>query len=122
MKRVLGIIDRALLELVVIAIEGSSKSSHQIQNPLLSVTEPRTRDNTFFWDIVQLIWVPIHQLLEIKQQIYWQEQDLNIRSQDLNQTVSSQLELPRKRSGTGRTEITKKREFTTGLKEAKGLI
>jgi hypothetical protein len=33
--------------------------------------------------------------------------DLNIRSQNLNQLVTSQLELPRKRSGTGGTEITK---------------
>jgi hypothetical protein len=46
-------------------------------------------------------------LLEMKQQIYWQEQDLNIHSQDLNQPVTPQLELPRERSGTGRTEITK---------------
>jgi hypothetical protein len=46
-------------------------------------------------------------LLEMKQQIYWQEQDLNIRSQDLHQPVTSQLELPGERSGTGRTEITK---------------
>jgi hypothetical protein len=46
-------------------------------------------------------------LLERKQLIYWQVQDLNIRSQDLNQPVASELELPRERSGTGRTEITK---------------
>jgi hypothetical protein len=39
-------------------------------------------------------------LLEMKQQIYWQEQDLN-------QPVASQLELPREQSGTGRTNITK---------------
>jgi hypothetical protein len=39
-------------------------------------------------------------LLEMKQQIYFQEQDLN-------QPVASQLELPRERSGTGQTEITK---------------
>jgi hypothetical protein len=45
-------------------------------------------------------------LLVMKRQIYWQEQDLNIRSQDLNQPVASQLELSRERSGTGRTEIT----------------
>jgi hypothetical protein len=43
----------------------------------------------------------------MKQQIYWQEQDLNIRSQELNQLVASQLEFPRERSGAGRTEITK---------------
>jgi hypothetical protein len=46
-------------------------------------------------------------LLVMKRQISWQERDLNIRSQDLNQLATSQLELPRKRSGTGRTEITK---------------
>jgi hypothetical protein len=45
-------------------------------------------------------------LLEMKQQIYWQEQDLNIHSQNLNQPVASQLELPREQSGTGLTEIT----------------
>jgi hypothetical protein len=46
---------------------------------------------------------------------------LNIRSQDLNQLAAPLLELPRKRSGTGRTEITKKhRESTNGLKQAKG--
>jgi hypothetical protein len=44
-------------------------------------------------------------LLVMKQQIYWQEQDLNICSQDLNQLVASKSELPEKRSGTGRTEI-----------------
>jgi hypothetical protein len=47
-------------------------------------------------------------LLEMKQQIYWQEQDQNVRSHDLNQPAVSQLELPRETSGTGRTEITKK--------------
>jgi hypothetical protein len=31
-------------------------------------------------------------LLGMKQQIYWQEQDLNIRSQDLNQPAASQSE------------------------------
>jgi hypothetical protein len=46
-------------------------------------------------------------LLEMKRQISWQEQDLNIRSQDLNQPAASQLEVPRKRSGTGRTETIK---------------
>jgi hypothetical protein len=49
-------------------------------------------------------------LLEMKQQIYWQEQDLNIRSQELNQLVASQLEFPRERSRIGRTEITKNNE------------
>jgi hypothetical protein len=41
-------------------------------------------------------------LLVIKRQI-----NLSIRSQDLNQLAVSQLELPRKHSGTGQTEITK---------------
>jgi hypothetical protein len=34
-------------------------------------------------------------LLEMKQRVYFQEQDLNIRSQDLNQPVASRLEFPR---------------------------
>jgi hypothetical protein len=38
-------------------------------------------------------------LLEIKWQINGQEQDLNIRSQDLNQLVASQLELPESSQG-----------------------
>jgi hypothetical protein len=45
-------------------------------------------------------------LLEMKQQIYWQEQDQNIRSQDLNQPVASESELPKDRSRTGSTKIT----------------
>jgi hypothetical protein len=62
-------------------------------------------------------------LLEMKQQIYWQEEDLNIRSQDLNQPVASQLELPRELSGTERTDVTKNNgKSKTGLKQAKGLI
>jgi hypothetical protein len=62
-------------------------------------------------------------LLVMKRQISWQERDLNICSQDLNQLAGSQLELPRKWSGTGQTEITKKYwESTTGLKQAKGFI
>jgi hypothetical protein len=32
---------------------------------------------------------------------HWQEQDMNVRSQDLNQLAASQLELPREGSGTG---------------------
>jgi hypothetical protein len=32
--------------------------------------------------------------------------DLNISSQDLNQPVASETELPKERSGTGQTEIT----------------
>jgi hypothetical protein len=32
---------------------------------------------------------------------YVTSKDVNIRSQDLNQLAASQLELPRKRSGTG---------------------
>jgi hypothetical protein len=43
----------------------------------------------------------MRELLEMKQQIYWHEQDLNIRSRDLNQPAASQLELPRGRSATG---------------------
>jgi hypothetical protein len=43
----------------------------------------------------------------MKRQISWQEQDLNMHSQDLNQLAASQLELPRKQSGTGQTEIIK---------------
>jgi hypothetical protein len=46
-------------------------------------------------------------LLGMKPQISCKEQDLNIRSQDLNQLAASQLELPRQRSGTGQIEITK---------------
>jgi hypothetical protein len=41
------------------------------------------------------------ELLKMKQQINWQGQDLNIRSQDLNQPAASQLELPRGRSASG---------------------
>jgi hypothetical protein len=35
-------------------------------------------------------------LLEMKRQISWEKQDLNIRSQDLNQLAASQLEFPKK--------------------------
>jgi hypothetical protein len=35
--------------------------------------------------------------LEMKQQINWQGQDLNIHSRDLNQSAESQFELPRGR-------------------------
>jgi hypothetical protein len=45
-------------------------------------------------------------LLAMKQQIDWQEQDPNNRSQDLNQLAATQSELPREWSGTERTEIT----------------
>jgi hypothetical protein len=38
-------------------------------------------------------------LLVMKWQITWQERDLNIHSQDLNQLAASQMELPRKQSG-----------------------
>jgi hypothetical protein len=41
-------------------------------------------------------------MLVMKGQISWQEQELNICSQDLNQLVAPQFELPRKRSGTGK--------------------
>jgi hypothetical protein len=59
-------------------------------------------------------------LLVMKRQFNWQEQDLNIRSQDLNQLVASQLELPRKRSGPGRTEITKALEIHNWTQAGKG--
>jgi hypothetical protein len=55
----------------------------------------------------------VRALLEMKRQISWQEQDLNIRSKDLNQLAASQLELPRNRSGTGLTEIIK---ITLGIR------
>jgi hypothetical protein len=79
-------------------------------------------------DITELNWYGrqvMRVLLEMKQQIYWQEQDLNILSQDPKQPVASQFELSRERSETGRTEITHKRkqwESTTGPKEATGHI
>jgi hypothetical protein len=38
-------------------------------------------------------------LLAMKWQISWQEHDLNIHSQDLNQLVASQLELPESSQG-----------------------
>jgi hypothetical protein len=47
-------------------------------------------------------------LLVMKRQITWQERELNIHSQDLNQLAASQLDLLRKRTGTGQTEIKKK--------------
>jgi hypothetical protein len=43
--------------------------------------------------------------MAMKQQISWLEQDLEIRSYDLNQLAASQLELPRKRSGAGQIGI-----------------
>jgi hypothetical protein len=43
----------------------------------------------------------MRELLEMKQEINWQGQDLNIRSRDLIQPAASQLELPRGRSATG---------------------
>jgi hypothetical protein len=46
-------------------------------------------------------------LMAMKQQISWLEQDLKIHSQDLNQLAASQLELTRKRSGTGQIGIMK---------------
>jgi hypothetical protein len=39
--------------------------------------------------------------LEMKEQTIWQQQGLNIRSQDLNQPLASQLELPKERPRTG---------------------
>jgi hypothetical protein len=59
-------------------------------------------------------------LFVTKRQISWQEWDLNIRSKDLNQLAGSQLELPRKRLGTGRTDKEKEHwESTTGLRQTK---
>jgi hypothetical protein len=57
-------------------------------------------------------------LLEMKRQISWQEQDLNIRPQDLNQLVASQLELPRNWISRNHRKY---RESTTALKQATGL-
>jgi ribonuclease HI len=60
---------------------------------------------------VQLIWVPGHEGIagnETADLLGKQDLNiLNIRSQDLNQPVASQLGLARDRSGTGQTEITK---------------
>jgi hypothetical protein len=57
---------------------------------------------------VQLIWVPGHEgIVGNETADNWQGEDLNIRSQDLNQLAASQLELPRRQSGTGWKEITK---------------
>jgi hypothetical protein len=50
----------------------------------------------------QLIWVPGHEgIVGNKTADQLAKQDLNIPSQDLNQPAASQLELPRRRSGTG---------------------
>jgi hypothetical protein len=71
-------------------------------------------------DITEFNWYGcqvMRLLLVMKRHLSWQEQRLNIRSQDLNQLAASQLELPRKWSGIARTEITKKYwESTTGLR------
>jgi hypothetical protein len=40
-------------------------------------------------------------LMVMKHEINWPDQDLNTRSQDMNQLAASQLVLPRKRSRTG---------------------
>jgi ribonuclease HI len=51
---------------------------------------------------VQLIWVPGNEgIAGTKQQTTWQEQSLNIRSQDLNQPMASHSELPKERLRTG---------------------
>jgi hypothetical protein len=60
--------------------------------------------NWYGCQVIRISWV-------MKLQINWQEQDLNICSQDLNHFAASQLELPRKQSGTGWTEITKNTAF-----------
>jgi hypothetical protein len=44
-------------------------------------------------------------LLEMTQQIYWQEQDLNIHSKNLNQPVASQSKLPKEQSETDRQKL-----------------
>jgi hypothetical protein len=59
-------------------------------------------------------------LLVMKRQINWQKQVLNIRSQDPNQLAASQLELPRKWSGTGQTEITKTHGIFNWTQTGKG--
>jgi hypothetical protein len=80
---------------------------HQITSKL--VWDCHTNPSYNWLDIAEFNWYGcqvMRVLWAMKRQIYWQEQDLNIRSHDLNQLAASQLELPRKRSGTGRTEIT----------------
>jgi hypothetical protein len=61
-------------------------------------------------------------LLVIKRQISWQEQDLNIRSHDLNQSAASVGVT--KKAVRDWTNINHKKhwESTTGLKQAKGLM
>jgi hypothetical protein len=49
---------------------------------------------------VQLIWMPGHESIEGN----W---ELNVCSYDLNQIVSFQQELPKRLSGTGKTETIK---------------
>jgi hypothetical protein len=43
----------------------------------------------------------------MKLRINWRNWDLNVHSQDLNQLVAFQQELPRRLSGTGQTETIK---------------
>jgi hypothetical protein len=61
-------------------------------------------------------------LLVIKEQIYRQEEDLNIRSQDLNQPVASHgVAMRAVRKWTNRNHA-KQEESITELKQAKELI
>jgi hypothetical protein len=49
----------------------------------------------------KVIWVPGNEgIVGNETAISWQEQDLNIHSQDLNQLTASHLEWPKKWSGT----------------------
>jgi hypothetical protein len=56
-----------------------------------------TEFNRYGCQVMRELWV-------MKRQLSWQEQDLNIRSQDLNHLAASQLELSRKRPGSERAE------------------
>jgi hypothetical protein len=53
-------------------------------------------------------------LLVIKWQISWQEQDLNVCSQDLNQIVACQLELPKSGQGLDEQKSQKNNLTQTG--------
>jgi hypothetical protein len=112
-----------LLKPVKVALRTRDKVT-QTQDKLLKwIKNLNPELHTTHWVMV------IRVLLVMKWQISWQVWDLNICSQDLSQLAASLLELPRKRSGTGGTEITPKKkkkkkhwETVTGLKKAKGFI